>query len=216
MSQSDVTITSENKSHADNLADQMIVWLTSHWLLLFNVVWGTYITLPFLAPLFMALGLTFPARLIYGFYSVACHQLPDHSYFLFGDSLVPDLASLEASGTQPVVGLLEQRQFIGDEQSGYKVAICQRNVAIYGSVLLASILYGLWGRGIRPLRWIFFALLLIPIAVDGTTQLIGLRESNWWLRTVTGSLFGFACVWLAYPHVENAMNEIREDELARF
>ncbi|MBV7338736.1 DUF2085 domain-containing protein [Chloroflexi bacterium TSY] len=203
-------VTSENKSQTDSLASQLIIWITSHWLLLINVVWGTYITLPFLAPLFMALGLTVPARLIYGLYSVACHQLPDHSYFLFGDLLIPDLASLEANGMPRGVGLLEQRQFIGNEQSGYKVAICQRDVAIYGSVLIAGILYGRWGRGIRPLSWILFGLLLIPIAIDGTTQLVGLRESNWWLRTLTGSLFGIACVWLAYPHVENAMNEIRK------
>jgi len=54
----------------------------------------------------------------------------------------------------------------------------------------------------------------VPIAVDGGTQLFALRESNWLLRTLTGALFGFAVVWITYPHVESAMQEVIEDELA--
>jgi len=42
----------------------------------------------------------------------------------------------------------------------------------------------------------------VPIAVDGITQAIGIRESTWEIRLVTGTLFGVATVWLAYPHLE--------------
>ena len=58
-------------------------------------------------------------------------------------------------------------------------------------------------------------LFLIPIAIDGGTQLIGWRESNWFLRTVTGALFGFASVWLAYPYVEDAMADVMAEEQER-
>jgi uncharacterized membrane protein len=55
--------------------------------------------------------------------------------------------------------------------------------------------------------WLFL-IFLIPIGVDGLTQLVGLRESNWELRTLTGALFGAAAVWFAYPYVDDAMQEV--------
>ncbi len=38
---------------------------------------------------------------------------------------------------------------------------------------------------------------------------------NWLLRTVTGSLFGFASVWLVYPYLEMAFADIREQASAQ-
>jgi uncharacterized membrane protein len=46
------------------------------------------------------------------------------------------------------------------------------------------------------------------MAVDGFTQLFGWRESDWLLRTITGCLFGMATVWLAYPYVQEAMDDV--------
>ncbi len=43
---------------------------------------------------------------------------------------------------------------------------------------------------------------------DGLTQLVGLRESNWELRTLTGALFGAAAVWFASPYVDDARGEV--------
>ena len=37
-----------------------------------------------------------------------------------------------------------------------------------------------------------YLLLIAPMAIDGLTQLVGWRESNWELRTLTGALFGLA------------------------
>lgn len=85
---------------------------------------------------------------------------------------------------------------------GYQMAFCQRNTAIYGSILLAGLVYA-WRRGrIRPLSLGLYLLLCLPMAIDGGTQLLGLRESTWLLRTITGSLFGTASVWLLYPTVD--------------
>ena len=198
-----------------NWASRLIIWITKHWLAFFNVMWGLYIFLPVLAPILINLGYPTPARYIYGFYSFACHQLPDHSYLLFGDSLIPNLRQLEAGGMPAGLGLLDQRTFIGNESLGYKVAICQRDMAIYGSVFLGGLLFGLVGRRAKPIDWRLYLILLIPMAIDGGSQLFGLRESNWILRSLTGSLFGMASVWFAYPHVEQAMRDVREDELAR-
>ena len=68
--------------------------------------------------------------------------------------------------------------------------------------LVSGLLYGLVRDRMRPLPFKVFVVLCIPIAVDGLTQLFGWRESNWLLRTLTGALFGFAAVWLAYPYVD--------------
>ena len=200
---------------ATEVATGVVVWIARHWLLLFNVAWAVYVLTPFMAPIFMHLGWYAPARLIYAIYSVFCHQLPDHSYFLYGPDAAPLGPALAAAGLPQGLDLFTQRKFIGNDLAGYKVALCQRDVAIYGSVLFAGLLYGIVRDRVRPLSLKVYAILLIPIAVDGLTQMFGLRESNWWLRSVTGAIFGFASVWLAYPYVDEAMAGVIETETLR-
>lgn len=205
----------DTPSRATELASGFVVWIARHWLALFNAAWGVYVLLPFAAAMLMAAGIETPAWVLYRVYSFLCHQLPSHSYFLFGPEHAPSLAVLEANGLPPGAGLLEQRQFIGNAQIGYKVAICERDVAIYGAVSLAGLAYALIRPRLRPLPFRWYLVALIPIAVDGLTQLFGLRESNWWLRTLTGAIFGVATVWLAYPHVDYAMRDVIDTEQAR-
>jgi len=193
-------------------ANGLVLGIARHWLALFNLAWGTYVILPFLAPIFMHLGLTMPASIIYGLYSFLCHQLPDHSYFLFGPHTAPLLPDLEATGMTPGLDLLGQRRFVGSIQAGYKVALCQRDVAIYGSVLLAGLVYALFRGRIKSPSLKVYALCVLPMAIDGLSQLFGLRESNWLLRGITGALFGAASVWLAYPYVDEAMQEVIDSE----
>ena len=188
--------------------DRLINGIARHWLAIFNTAWALYFLLPLTAPLFMQVGLVTPARVIYGLYSFTCHQLPDHSYFLFGSNPVPLMPDLEANGMGEGLDLLQRRQFIGNPELGYKTAICQRDLAIYGAVLAAGLLYALVRRRMRQLPLWLFLIFLIPIGVDGLTQLVGLRESNWELRTLTGALFGAAAVWFAYPYVDDAMQEV--------
>ncbi len=195
--------------------DNLVVGIARHWLTIFTTIWGIYVLLPLVAPLLMAAGFTSAARMIYSTYSFACHQLPDHSYFFFGahehHHLAPSLGQLEAGGLPAGIDFFQQRLFIGNESVGYKAAICQRDTAIYGSVFLAGLLYRYWNPQGRPLDWRIYILLLFPMAIDGGSQLIGLRESNWWLRSLTGAIFGIASVWFAYPHIQSAMDEVLED-----
>ena len=95
---------------------------------------------------------------------------------------------------------------------GYQMSMCERNVAIYAAMGLAGLAFGLSGRRWKALPWSWYLLLLLPIAVDGFTQLFGLRESNWQLRLLTGGLFGVATVWLAYPYLERYASEILENQ----
>lgn len=189
-------------------ADRLVNGIARHWLLLFNLAVAIYVGLPFLAPVLMEAGATAPASVIYGMYSFACHQLPDHSYFLFADTPIPTLSTLENWGMGAGLDLFQQRKFIGSQAVGYKVGICERDVAIYGSVVIAGLLFGLFRRRIKSPSLKVYAIFLIPIAVDGLSQMVGLRESNWWLRTVTGALFGMASVWLAYPYIEESMQDV--------
>lgn len=196
-------------------ADRLVMAIARHWLALVNTAMALYLLLPFLAPTFLYLGWTRPAQAIYGLYSFACHQLPDHSYFLFGQEPFYSLESLEAQGLTPGLNVLERRFFVGDATLGYKVAICQRDVAIYGAVLLTGLLFVFVRRRARSPGLKIYALFLIPIALDGFTQLFGLRTSNWWLRTFTGGLFGAASVWLAFPYLEEAFRDVIHTETAR-
>lgn len=203
------------ESRVSRVASGLVLGIARHWLAIFNVAWATYVLLPFLAPVLMSIGLTAPARVIYAVYSIMCHQLPDHSYFLFGPELAPNELTLEAGGMAAGLGPLAQRQFIGNELLGFKVAICQRDVAIYGSVLAAGLLFALVRRRLPTLSLRWYLLLLIPMALDGGTQLFGWRESTWLLRTLTGALFGAASVWLAYPYIDEAMQDVVQTEEQR-
>jgi uncharacterized membrane protein len=194
-------------------ANNMVVWVARHWLAVFNTAWAIYVFTPFLAPVLMAAGLPAAAQVIYSIYSVLCHQLPGHSYFLFGPELAPHTHDLVAAGMAAGNNLFEVRSFVGGEATGWKVALCQRDVAIYATVFVTGLLYGLLRNRLRPLPFKIYVLFLIPIAVDGLTQLVGWRESNWWLRTLTGALFGFGSVWFAYPYIEDAMQDVLDEEL---
>lgn len=92
----------------------------------------------------------------------------------------------------------ERSFFLFDHQ----MAMCQRDVAIYASMAMAGLLFARFRGRIPPLRWRWYLAATIPLAVDGLTQLLGIRESSWELRMLTGSLFGGATVWLAYPHID--------------
>ncbi len=184
--------------------DKLVLALAKHWLLLINLVIALYAGLPFLAPTLMALGHTWPAKIIYTVYGQLCHQLPQRSFFLFGPQLAYSLETLqELLGPETLASA-----FIGNAALGYKVAYCQRDAAMYGSMLLAGMAFGL-ARRLKPLPFALYLVLLAPWAVDGLAQLLGFYESTWQLRTITGSLFGLGTVWFAYPYLEAGMGELR-------
>jgi uncharacterized membrane protein len=89
---------------------------------------------------------------------------------------------------------------------GYQVCLCSRCLAIYSSVLLGGILLALvrGRRHVRALDWRFWVLAMLPMALDGGTQLFGWRESNLGLRLLTGLIFGLATAWFLLPQIEQA------------
>ncbi|MFH1086542.1 MAG: DUF2085 domain-containing protein [Chloroflexota bacterium] len=178
----------------------------AHWLAVANLALVLYVGLPFLAPVLMESGHEGAARLIYTVFRPLCHQLPERSFFLLGPQSVYSHEEL----TVRLGGWVPSR-YIGALELGFKVAVCQRCVAIYGVMLLAGLLFGLVRRHVPPLSLIGFGLLILPTAIDGGGQLVGLWTSTWWLRLLTGALFGIACVWLTYPHIERGMREVHAE-----
>jgi uncharacterized membrane protein len=89
------------------------------------------------------------------------------------------------------------RQFIGTPEIGWKVAWSDRMVYMYTSILVFGGIWWLLRRKVKPLRWWGFIILLLPMAIDGTSHLIsdfagigmGFRDSNAWLASLTNSAF---------------------------
>jgi uncharacterized membrane protein len=207
------------------LLNRIVLGFSRHWLAVFNLLIFIYVGLPFAAPALMKLGATTPATWIYKAYSPLCHQLAFRSWFLFGEqpAYPRAIAGTNLVSYGAATGLSEDdywgaRAFIGNDQVGYKVAFCERDVAIYAGMFLAGLLFALVRNRLGPLPLLaWFVVGIVPIALDGGTQLLSaiplldfpVRESTPFLRTLTGGLFGIMNIWLAYPYVEEAMKETR-------
>ena len=89
--------------------------------------------------------------------------------------------------------IFTRQGILGTPEIGFKLALCQRDMALYGGLFVAGLVFGLVRKRLRPLKLWIFGLCLLPMAVDGGTQLLILRESTWPLRVVTGGLIGVAC-----------------------
>jgi uncharacterized membrane protein len=88
---------------------------------------------------------------------------------------------------------------------GHQVCLCERCLAIYSTLFLAGLALAIVPRlrqRARPLDWRLWLLLILPMALDGGTQLMGWRESDLLLRTITGFLFGLGGAWFALPRIE--------------
>jgi uncharacterized membrane protein len=178
------------------LANRWAHWLCHHWLLVVSLLLGLFVGLPWLAPVFMKLGWTGAGNAIYLFYSTQCHQLPTRSFFLFGVKPMYSLAEIQAAW-KVTDNLLILRQFVGNAEMGWKVAWSDRMVSMYTGLFIFGLLYWPWRKRLKPLSWWGFALLALPMMVDGGTHLIsdfvgigqGFRDSNIWLATLTNNAF---------------------------
>jgi uncharacterized membrane protein len=90
---------------------------------------------------------------------------------------------------------------------GYQMALCARNLAIFGSLFVGSVAFRFVRAWLPPLDWKIWLLTMIPMALDGGTQLFGWRESNWELRTLTGVIFGLGICAFLLPQIEQAARE---------
>ena len=223
--------------------DRAMFWMSRHYLAVINGFMLLYFGLAMLAPVLMKAGATLPANVLYTIYKPLCHQFGFRSFFLFGEQAYYPLEEAGISNVrtfEDVTGLqdlhnpaaysrLEARRFTGNEQVGYKMALCERDIAIYAAIFLFGILYAVTGRRIKPLHWMLWVLIgMGPIGLDGFSQLFSqmdwsflasilpYRESTPFLRTFTGALFGLATAWFAYPYMEESFSETRQFFIKKF
>jgi len=90
---------------------------------------------------------------------------------------------------------------------GHQLGLCARNLSIYVSMFLGSLVFVLSKKRMPGLPWWLWVLMLLPMALDGTTQMFGWRESTWILRVVTGTLFGLGNIWFVLPLIQDTLDE---------
>ncbi len=166
------------------------------WFILFGIMAGLYVILPFLAPILMAIGWSGAGKALYFIYSFLCHQLPERSYFLFGHQFTYSLPEIQAAWRNTNNPLI-LRQFIGNSEMGWKVAWSDRMVSMFTSTWIFGLLWFPLRRRLKKLPFWGLVLFLLPMALDGTTHFVsdfwgigqGFRDTNLWLASLTNHVF---------------------------
>lgn len=136
-----------------------------------------------------------------------------------GQAAPPPSAEELAGGFSPWMQFAS-KDFAGNAEMGYKTALCARDEAIYIGLLIGAIIYSRprVRRRLRPVPiWLYIFLGVLPIAIDGFSQLLGYPPFNVWapretlpfFRVSTGLLFGLMSAWLAFPYLAESFGETR-------
>jgi uncharacterized membrane protein len=203
-------------------------WLSNYYVLFITGILILFLGLPFMAPVLKEDGHSGGAEVIYRIYSVFCHQLSFRSYFFYGEQAyyprelahIQGVITYEQATGKSALDTAYARIFEGNSVMGYKVAICERDIAIYGSLILFGLFFHFSKRKMKALPWYLWVIFaIIPIAIDGGSQLFSLggtwpawfpvRESTPLLRTITGALFGVGTAWYVFPMMEESMIQTR-------
>lgn len=234
-------MTKKNKKNSNGLRWQLrLLKVTRIWLRIALTVVGLYATLPLVAPTLMNVGLTAPGNFLYTLYSPMCHQFTFRSMFLYGEQpfypreiVGTDLRSYESYAAEmpelyspatleefTLEFFMPAREFRGNDQMGYKVALCARDMAIYLAMFIGGLIFAIPAvrKRIRPIPfWIYIIAGLGPIGLDGFSQLLSYDPFNFWdvretapfFRIATGAMFGLMNAWLAFPYLERSMWDTR-------
>ncbi|MBI1879468.1 MAG: DUF2085 domain-containing protein [Chloroflexi bacterium] len=211
-------------------ANRQILWLADHWLAVFNGFFFLYVGLPFLAPILLANGYTGPANTLYNLYRATCHQLPSRSYFVLGEQVAICHRDVAIYSAFLVGGLgynLVRSRLKPPQLRWYVFFLWP--IALDSGMQLASdwlrngvSMTTLWAIGFialgltsailhsqKYLTWHSFLYFSAgPLALFYLNY-FGLYQSDLFRRTISGIIFGLATVWLAYPYLEDAFQDIR-------
>ena len=155
------------------------------------------------------------APFMYAAFAPTCHQLTSRSSCLFVSSTDGSYSFGDCLPSDHLQYTRANEVEVGGE-TGYKLPVCARDVAIY-LAMLAGALALPFVRRIEsedwPDKWLLVAV-CIPIAIDGGTQLIGLRESSNSLRMITGAIVGIALPFYIVPML-NSLWGIVDEKLGK-
>lgn len=216
-----------------------IYYLSKYWFPLFLAVPAVILALGFLAPALMAQGNGDGATAVYRFLALDNHQMPDRSYFLFGQSggiqtYTPE--TLIANGAD----LQDWEAFIGNESLGYKTGLNHRMIAILVGIVAGGLAWGFSKRKLK-ISLIIVLSLTLPLLIDGFSHLISeagaldvratnewaavlsnrafseefyqgdmIGSLNYWLRTGTGLLFGLGTVLFLFNRFDIYFRAVRQ------
>lgn len=171
--------------------------MLNRWLAIVLIPMLLWAILPFLAPVAMNFGRTELGALIYTLYLPFCHQLPQRSWFFFGENFTYTLAEIEQ--VYPYTEPFQIRFFYGTPEMGWRVAWSDRMISFYTMTPIWGLLYA-WlrkRRRIEPLALTLLAVLIAPLILDGGTHMVndllygvsgkGFRDTNGWLALLTGN-----------------------------
>jgi uncharacterized membrane protein len=145
------------------------------------------------------------ANSVYAFHKPFCHQMVKRSFCFFNNGTdtwlgdcVPDNKTI-IGPINPATG--RPHTTIVENATGYAFAEDARDVSFYLAMLIGTFVFP-FVRKIDETKtphplWLLIA--VAPMGIDGTTQLIGLRESTNYLRFVTGSIAGFVVPFYFFP-----------------
>ena len=133
-----------------------------------------------ITPVLAIYGSQFSAPL-YSFFSLFCHQMFERSLCL---STGFNLGNCDL-----------------DSAFTYQFPVCSRDTAFYFTMLIGGAVYYFQGKKneLRTPSLYILVLFVLPLAIDGTTQLFGLRESTNVLRILTGGLAGLIIPFFLIP-----------------
>lgn len=168
----------------------------------------------FLPALLYKAGFAGVSKVLYFMLGFLCHQMPQRSFFLFGEKFMYSQEELLKTLSWGQTFTLDiKTRFTCSPEYGCKFGVCSRCTGIY-----TGLFTGMVGAGVVRKTKIpkpIFLIALIPMAIDGTTQFIAailnpghpFYESNNQLRFVTGFLFGLGFSLFAFTKLQQELED---------
>ncbi len=181
-----------------------------------------YALLPFLSPVLFSFNENSKIAIgIQNIYSNFCHQRPQSSLFLFGGENSKPFYTLDELKELNVVpfdsNVSSGEGYWGDEEIGYKVAYCIRDVGIYSALSLMGLFLVLFmnkRRKLTKFHAILILLFMLPMVFDGFFQVFVMVFNPDWVpdgyllsmfkKFLTGMLFGIGAAMLIFPNLKEA------------
>ncbi len=137
---------------------------------------------------------------LYLAFAPTCHQLTSRSFCLFKSKSDGGYSIADCFPTS-ALSFSKVNRVDYPDRTGYKFPVCARDIAIYLSMLAGLIVLPFIQKMESedwPNKWLLVGA-AIPTALDGTSQLFGLRESTNLLRVITGAVIGIALPFYILP-----------------
>lgn len=219
--------------------NKLIFQLCLHWQLIANSLFVLVLGLAVLAPALMTWGFPQAGNSLYRFFAPHDHQLPDRSYFLFGQT-----AAVGSYSREQVLGwgadAQNLRAFTGNRRIGFKMALNHRMTAIFLGLLIGGLAWSAFPAFKPKITRVKLGLMILPMLADALSHMADeragsvFRLGNWWaiwlsgnvfpaqfysgdtmgslnwgLRTLTGLLFGLGTAWYLGGYLAAQFTDIR-------